>query len=118
MGTGEADSARPGGGKWVAGGGGLCLNGEMSTAGKSGGPSKEFVEMLRTGPSLDEVMLRPGVAGPVAGVRREFVVDVVREVLGRMRREILDGKAEWAEVGAADVIVERVTSAVRRELQG
>jgi L-seryl-tRNA(Ser) seleniumtransferase len=82
------------------------------------GPSKEFVEMLRTVPSVDEVMLRPGVAALCGEMRREFVVDVVREVLGKMRREILDGNSPWAGVGAADVITERVTAAVRRELRG
>jgi L-seryl-tRNA(Ser) seleniumtransferase len=74
--------------------------------------------MLRAVPSVDEVMLRPGVAALCGEMRREFVVDVVREVLGGMRREILVGKAAWAEAGAVDVITERVTEAVRRELLG
>ncbi len=67
-------------------------------------------ERLRGLAAVDEVLREPGVERLLAVYRRDLVVDAVRAVIERLRREILAGTAEGAvaagagELTAADLV--------------
>lgn len=56
-------------------------------------PSSEQTGLLRRMPSVDELLLRPGLTTAAGAIQRDFVVEMVREVLATLRREIVSGGA-------------------------
>jgi len=79
-------------------------------------PSVDQTALLRKLPSVDELLLRPRIAALRSMVERNYAVEIVREVLAEIRREIASGKI--GEIGdlEADRIEERVVRAVETEL--
>jgi hypothetical protein len=54
-------------------------------------PSADQTALLRRLPSVDELLLRPGVAALCNTVERGYAVESVREVLALVRHEITTG---------------------------
>ncbi|MGB7847011.1 MAG: L-seryl-tRNA(Sec) selenium transferase [Candidatus Acidiferrum sp.] len=79
-------------------------------------PSADQTALLRRLPSVDELLSRPRLAGLSAKVEHGYAVEIVREVLGQVRREI--GSGEVQEEGAIDagVLEVRIVAAVEAEL--
>lgn len=87
----------------------------MSTPAKRT-PAADQNALLRRLPSVDELLLRPRVAAFCRTVERNYAVEVVREVLARVRREIVStsGVDESAIEPAA--LEQRILDATEREL--
>ena len=79
-------------------------------------PSADQTALLRKLPSVDELLLRPRIAGLRSLVERNYAAEIVREVLAEIRREIASGNI--GEIGEMDTarIEERVVRAVETEL--
>jgi L-seryl-tRNA(Ser) seleniumtransferase len=71
--------------------------------------------LLRRLPSVDELLLRRRVAIFCRTVDRNYAVEVVREVLAQVRREIISGDAEESVIEPAS-LEQRVVEAAEREL--
>ena len=48
--------------------------------------------LLRCLPAVDELLSRPRVAALSKSVERSYIVEIVREVLAQVRREIVSGE--------------------------
>jgi len=79
-------------------------------------PSADQAALLRKLPSVDELLLRPRIAALRSVVERNYAVEIVREVLAEIRREIAAGSIEGLGPGETDRIEERVVRAVETEL--
>ncbi len=77
--------------------------------------SAEQAVLLRRVPSVDELLLRPGLVSLCREVERSFVVETTREVLEGLRREITSGEALTDEVLNPAAIEQRIVNAVHRE---
>ncbi|HYW67345.1 MAG TPA: L-seryl-tRNA(Sec) selenium transferase [Candidatus Dormibacteraeota bacterium] len=77
--------------------------------------SAEQAALLRRVPSVDELLLRPGLVALCREVERSFVVETTREVLEGLRREITSGEALTDEVLNPAAIEQRIANAVQRE---
>ena len=84
----------------------------MSTPAKRT-PSEEQSALLRKLPSVDELLLRPAIAGLLSGMGRRYVVEIVRETLAEMRREIASGKIQ----GGAELVGARVEECILRAIR-
>jgi L-seryl-tRNA(Ser) seleniumtransferase len=71
---------------------------------------------LRQLPSVDEVLLRPRVADLGRKLERGFLVEIVRGVLGRLRREIVSGELLEENHLAAGAIELRIVRSVEQAL--
>lgn len=81
-----------------------------------GARSADQTALLRRLPSVDELLLRPGVAALSGTIGRGYLVEIVREVLVELRREIV-GKAISDEAALeASRMEERIVTAVQEEL--
>jgi L-seryl-tRNA(Ser) seleniumtransferase len=72
--------------------------------------------LLRQLPSVDELLLRPRVAALGQRIERGFLVDLVRGVLGELRREIVSGAALEESDFGGDTMERRIAEAVEKEL--
>ncbi|HXR09833.1 MAG TPA: L-seryl-tRNA(Sec) selenium transferase [Candidatus Acidoferrales bacterium] len=72
--------------------------------------------LLRRVPSVDELLLRPGLVSLCREVDRGFVVETTREVLERLRREITSREAMTDEVLNLTVIEQRIMDALQKEI--
>jgi L-seryl-tRNA(Ser) seleniumtransferase len=77
--------------------------------------SAEQAALLRRVPSVDELLLRPGLAALCHEAERSFVVETTRAVLDGLRREITSGAAHNVEVLNLVAIEQRVVNAVHKE---
>jgi L-seryl-tRNA(Ser) seleniumtransferase len=98
----------------IAGDSRLCSNGGMSEQAKPAAASQ--TALLRQLPSVDELLLRPGVAALGKTVERAFLVELVRGVLAELRREIVSGGARDESEFTGEAIERRVAAAVKKEL--
>ena len=90
----------------------------MSTPAKRT-PSEEQSALLRKLPSVDELLLRPAIAGLLSGMGRRYVVEIVRETLAEMRREIASGEIQGGDdLGAARVEAVRGKAGEQRIMAG
>lgn len=78
-------------------------------------PSSEQAALLRRVPSVDELLLRPGLVALCREMERSFVVETAREVLEGLRREITSGEAQTDEVLHPAAIEQRIVHAVQKE---
>jgi L-seryl-tRNA(Ser) seleniumtransferase len=79
-------------------------------------PSDEQAALLRQMPSVDELLQLPGVAQLCSELDRGFVVDLIRELLMQLRREIASGELRTARNFSSLALEERIVQAVRQEL--
>ena len=77
--------------------------------------SSEQAALLRRVPSVDELLLRPGLVSLCREVDRSFVVETTREVLEGLRREITSGEAQSEEVLHPAAIEKRIVDVMQRE---
>jgi len=93
----------------------LCSNGGMTQRAKSASPSEQTA-LLRQLPSVDELLLRPRVAALTNSLQRNVLVDVVRGVLARLRREIVSGGAPRESDCSSESIERHIVEAIEKEL--
>jgi len=86
----------------------------MSERAKSAAASQ--TALLRQLPSVDELLLRPGVAALGKTVERGFLVELVRGVLAELRREIVSGTAGEEGAFTGEMIERRIADAAEKEL--
>ena len=79
-------------------------------------PSADQTALLRELPSVDELLLRPRIATLRSAMKPGYVVEMVREVLADVRREIAAGNIQTVADLGTDRIEERVLRAVEGEL--
>jgi L-seryl-tRNA(Ser) seleniumtransferase len=77
--------------------------------------SSEQAALLRRVPSVDELLLRPGLVSLCREVERSFVVETAREVLEGLRRSITSGEAQTDAVLRPAAIEQRIVNAVQKE---
>src|ERR1700739_2177423 len=77
--------------------------------------SPDQTALLRKLPSVDELLLRAAIAALCKSVDRAYAVTGVREVVAQVRREIIAGEVDDAEV-APEAIERRIVAAVENEL--
>jgi L-seryl-tRNA(Ser) seleniumtransferase len=88
----------------------------MSSPGKRA-PSADQTALLRKLPSVDELLLRPRIEALVASLDRNYAVEVVREVLAELRRQIVDDSVESRAGLELERIEARIAAAVAAELR-
>lgn len=93
----------------------MCSN-ERVSSGTKPGMDEQRAALLRQMPSVDEVLLRPGVAALCGELQRWFVVDVVREALAELRRELATGHPIAETDLKAEAVERRVRQAIQREM--
>ena len=79
-------------------------------------PSEDQTALLRKLPSVDELLLRPKIAELRSQIERGYLVEIVRETLAEIRREIAAGHIENPEVPGTDWVEQRIVGAVKTEL--
>ena len=79
-------------------------------------PSTDQTALLRRLPSVDELLLRPPVAAICKTLERGYGVEIVREVLAQVRREISSGELMDQAAIEPGVLEQRVVMAVETEL--
>ena len=79
-------------------------------------PSTDQTALLRRVPSVDELLLRPGVATLGREVDRSFAVEITRQVLAELRREIISGESVDESAVDPGVLEQRIVQAVNKEL--
>jgi len=77
--------------------------------------SAEQAALLRRVPSVDELLLRPGLVSLCREVDRGFVVETIREVLEGLRREITSGEALTDGLLNPAAIERRIVNVVQKE---
>lgn len=95
---------------------GMCSNVAMTTPGKSV-LSNDQAALLRSMPSVDELLLRPRIVTLCNEMRREFVVELIRETLGDLRRGVVNGNVRRMGELEADAVEYQVIAAAQRELE-
>src|SRR5260370_6559428 len=108
-------SARPAFRASVAAVAQLCSNVAMTIPAKRA-PSGEQTALLRQMPSVDELLQLPGVAKLCSEIDRGFVVDITRQVLSQLRREIAAGEMPAEQTIAPAALEARIVHAVQQEL--
>jgi len=79
--------------------------------------SVEQAEQLRRLPSVDELLLRPGLAAVGKLLDRELLVKLTREILAELRVQITAGEAKGVRSLEANSIEELIVAAAGRMLQ-
>jgi L-seryl-tRNA(Ser) seleniumtransferase len=79
-------------------------------------PSADQTALLRSLPSVDEMLLRPGIADLCNRLERSYAVTAVREVLAQVRREIASGELVDEAALATETLEQRIIHAVDSEL--
>jgi L-seryl-tRNA(Ser) seleniumtransferase len=93
----------------------LCSNGGMPEKAKPASGADQTA-LLRQLPSVDELLLRPRVADLGRKLERGFLLEMVRGVLGQLRREILSGESVEEGNLAAEAIELHVVRSVEQVL--
>jgi L-seryl-tRNA(Ser) seleniumtransferase len=68
-------------------------------------------------PSVDELLLRPGVTALCGSMDREFVVETIREVLAELRRGIVNGTVRQPEALEVGVVEKQVLAAAEKQFE-
>jgi L-seryl-tRNA(Ser) seleniumtransferase len=76
----------------------------------------EQAALLRQMPSVDEVMLRPGIVKLCGEIKRDFVVSHARAVLEELRGAITAGQFAMEQGISLEFLEQRVVEEVRKEL--
>ncbi len=71
--------------------------------------------LLRQVPSVDELLLRPGVAELAKRMERGFLVEIVREVLAKARRALTSDSAAESSLVSPEALEEEIAEAVEKE---
>jgi L-seryl-tRNA(Ser) seleniumtransferase len=79
-------------------------------------PSADQTALLRRLPSVDEMLLRPGIVALGSMVERGYAVATVREVLNQVRREIISGETADESAVGSEAIEQRIVRTVETEL--
>jgi L-seryl-tRNA(Ser) seleniumtransferase len=79
-------------------------------------PSADQTALLRQLPSVDEMLLRPGIAALCNTVERGYAVATVREVLSEVRREIISEDVADETAITPDALEQRIVDTVQTEL--
>jgi L-seryl-tRNA(Ser) seleniumtransferase len=79
-------------------------------------PSADQTALLRRLPSVDEMLLRPRIATLCHSVERSYAVSTVREVLNRVRREIIDAATSDEHAIDPETLERRMVLTVEAEL--
>jgi L-seryl-tRNA(Ser) seleniumtransferase len=79
-------------------------------------PSPDQAALLRSLPSVDELLLRPRVAQLCNSLERGYTVVAVREVLAQVRREIISQQVKDESAISPGALEQRVVSTVEAEL--
>jgi L-seryl-tRNA(Ser) seleniumtransferase len=79
-------------------------------------PSSDQTSLLRRLPSVDELLLRPGVAALCKSVERNYAVEHVREVLAQTRREVMSGELFDEAAVTPAALERRILAAAEKEL--
>jgi len=79
-------------------------------------PSADQTALLRRLPSVDELLSRPRVAALCKTVERGYAVEIAREVLAQVRREISCGETGDDSAIEPEALEKRVVEAVETEL--
>src|SRR6201998_982008 len=79
-------------------------------------PSADQTALLRHLPSVDELLLRPRVATLCHEVERGYAVEIIREVLAQVRREISSGELTEESGISPETLEQRIVDAVEAEL--
>jgi len=87
----------------------------MSTPAKRA-PAAGQTALLRLLPSVDELLLRPGIASLCGRVERGYARSVVREVLADARREIIAGSLREESAVGPEALEKRMVALVETEL--
>jgi len=77
--------------------------------------SSEQAMLLRRMPSVDELLLRPGLLSLCREVERSFVVETTRTVLEELRHEITSAEARTEEILNPGTIEQRIVDAMHKE---
>src|SRR5208283_1672118 len=77
--------------------------------------SPEQAALLRRMPSVDELLLRPGLLSLCREVERSFAVETTRSILAGLRREITSGEAHAGDLLNPAAIEQRIVNAVNKE---
>jgi L-seryl-tRNA(Ser) seleniumtransferase len=72
--------------------------------------------LLRRLPSVDELLLRPTVAALHKSVQRDYLVQVVREVVAQVRRSVLSGELTDQAAIAPEAFEQKILTTVENEL--
>ena len=87
----------------------------MSTPAKRA-PSADQTALLRQLPSVDEMLLRPGITLVCERVERGYALSVLREILADARREIISGNLSDESAVGPEALEKRMIAAVEAEL--
>jgi L-seryl-tRNA(Ser) seleniumtransferase len=93
----------------------LCSNVGMAEKAKPAAGADQTM-LLRRLPSVDELLLRPQVADLARTLERGFVVEMVRNELAQLRREIVSGAPQEEIKLEAEEIESRVVRSVEQAL--
>jgi L-seryl-tRNA(Ser) seleniumtransferase len=93
----------------------LCSNGGMAEKAKPASRADQTM-LLRRLPSVDELLLRPQVADLARTLERGFVVEMVRNELAQLRREIVSGAPQEEIKLEAEEVEARVVRSVEQAL--
>ena len=92
---------------------GLCSNDPMTERVKPA-ISEQQAALLRQVPSIDELLLRPRVAALARGVDRRYLIEIVRELLGDIRRGLASGDPSAAAILEPSALAEKLEAQVER----
>lgn len=87
----------------------------MSTPAKRS-PSADQTALLRSLPSVDELLLQPRIAKLCQRVERSFALEIIRDVLAQVRREITSGDLENEKTIEGDALGQRIVATAETEL--
>jgi L-seryl-tRNA(Ser) seleniumtransferase len=79
-------------------------------------PAPDPSALLRHLPSVDELLLRPAIAALCKSVQRDYAVQVIREVVTRVRRAVISGDVTDGASITADAFEQKICAAVETEL--
>ena len=79
-------------------------------------PSGDQTALLRQMPSVDELLQLPTVAKLCSEIDRGLVVDITRQVLSQLRREITAGEVSAEQTISPAALEARIVRAVQQEL--
>ncbi|HET6928797.1 MAG TPA: L-seryl-tRNA(Sec) selenium transferase [Candidatus Acidoferrum sp.] len=93
----------------------LCSNGGMPEKAKPASGADQTA-LLRQLPSVDELLLRPRLAALGGKLERGFLVEIIRGVLGQLRREVVSGGQLDENRLSAETIESRIVRSVEQVL--
>jgi L-seryl-tRNA(Ser) seleniumtransferase len=79
-------------------------------------PSSDQTSLLRRLPSVDELLLRPGIVALCKTVERNYAVEHIREALAQTRREVISGDPFDEGAATPEALEQKIIAAVEKEL--